>query len=101
MTALELLATLRRLDVTLTPWGDRLRVNAPQGVLTDDLSQAIREHKTELLDLMESFEERAAIAEYCSGLLREAAERLAWDYLLSRAPDAARLVENAGDGMTM
>src|SRR6266436_292650 len=37
MTVLGLLITLRDLGVTLTPWEDRLRVDAPTGVLTDDL----------------------------------------------------------------
>jgi TubC N-terminal docking domain len=46
MTALELLATLHERGVALLPWvDDRLRVDAPQGVLTDELRQAIRTQK--------------------------------------------------------
>ena len=58
MTAVEVLTTLRHHGVTLPPSGDRLRVDAPQGALTDDLQQALREHKAALLDLIELWEER-------------------------------------------
>ena len=78
MTAVEVLTTLRGLGVTLTPWVDRLRVDAPEGTLTPALRAALREHKTALLDLLEAFEERAAIIEYCGGLSREEAERQAF-----------------------
>ncbi len=61
MTATELLTTLRDLGVTLTPGGDQLRVDAPAGVLTDELRQAMRTHKAALLDLVEAFDERTAI----------------------------------------
>ena len=43
MTALELCTTLRDLDVTLTPWGDRRKADAPAGVLTDALRRAMVE----------------------------------------------------------
>ncbi len=78
MTAVETLTTLRRLGVTLTPWVDRLRVDAPQNALTPALRAALREHKAELLDLLEDFEERTAIMEYNGGLSRDEAERQAW-----------------------
>jgi TubC N-terminal docking domain len=89
MTPLELLTTLHGLGVTLTPWVDRLRVDAPAGVLTDDLRQALRTHKTALLDLVEAFEERAAIAEYCGGLVRTEAEALAWAHVLGEEAASA------------
>jgi hypothetical protein len=82
MTVLELLTTLRALDVKLTPLVDRLRVDAPTGVLTPALHQTIRMHKAELLDLLEAFEERVGIAQYCGGLSRPEAERQAWACLL-------------------
>jgi len=63
MTATELLTTLRHLGVTLAPDGDQLRVDAPAGVLTDELRQAMRTHKAALLDLVGAVEERAAIGE--------------------------------------
>lgn len=84
MTAMELLMALRGLGVTLTPWVDRLRVDAPQGALTLAFRAALREHKPELLDLVEEWSERAGIAEYCGGLSRESAEALAWDALLQQ-----------------
>ena len=85
MTALELLTARHARGVTLTPWGDRLRVDAPEGTLTPALRAALREHKAELLDLLEAFEERAALAEYCGGLSRPAAEALAWQCVLEEA----------------
>jgi hypothetical protein len=88
MTPLELLTTLRGLGVTLPPWVDRLRVDAPAGVLTDALRDALRTHKTALLDLIEAFEERAAIAEYCAGLPRVEAEALAWACVLDEPAHA-------------
>jgi hypothetical protein len=82
MTALELLATLHERGVTLIPWVDRLRVDAPEGVLTDELRQAIRMQKEALLALVEEWSERAAIAEYCGGVPRAEAEQLAWQCVL-------------------
>ena len=82
MTAVEVLTTLHGLGVTLTPWVDRLKADAPAGVLTADLRQAMRTHKAELLDLVEQWSERAAIAEYCGGLSRAEAEALAWQCVL-------------------
>ncbi len=79
MTTIELLTTLRGHGVTLTARGDRLHVDAPQGALTSVLRAALREHKAAVLDLLEAFEERAAIMEYSGGdLSREESERLAW-----------------------
>ena len=49
MTALELLAQLRAVGVSLEADGDRLRVAAPPDVLTDALRSAITTHKPELL----------------------------------------------------
>ena len=60
MTAVETLTTLHRLGVTLTPWVDRLRVDAPQNALTPALRAALREHKAELLDLGTGVEAVAA-----------------------------------------
>jgi hypothetical protein len=86
MTSLELLTTLRNLGVMLTPWVDRLRVDAPAGMLTDELRDALRTHKTALLDLVEAFEERVSIAEYGGSLSRAEAERLAGRWVLGDRP---------------
>jgi TubC N-terminal docking domain len=52
MTPVELVTTLRCDDVILTACGDRLRVDAPEGVLSDELRQAIRQHKAALLAML-------------------------------------------------
>lgn len=57
MTLQELLAELNRLDVNLSLAGDKLHVEAPRGVLTDDLKEAMRQHKAELVALLK--EERS------------------------------------------
>lgn len=56
MTARELLARLAALDVLIEPAGDKLRVDAPKGVLTDELWSLIRAHKAELLRLLSAGE---------------------------------------------
>jgi len=83
MTALDLLQQLHELGVILTPYPDgTLRYKAPKGTLTPELVDGMRQHKAELLALVEDFEERAAIAEYCGRLPREASERLGWTCVL-------------------
>ena len=57
----------------------------------------MRRHKEVLHGVVEAFEERAAITEYCAGLSRPEAEALAWQCVLtshagcaaSGYPDAA------------
>lgn len=82
MTALDLLTALRGRGVTLTPWVDRLRVDAPQGALTPAFRAALRQPKAALLDLVEAFEERACIAAIDGRVPRAEAERLAWAWVL-------------------
>jgi len=79
MTALGLFRHLRDVGVVLTPSPTgTLRYKAPKSILTSDLLDAMRQHKTELHALVEAVEERAAIAQYCGGLTRAEAERRAW-----------------------
>ncbi len=52
MSALELISRLRELGVQVTADGDRLRVNAARGVLTDELLGMLSQHKQELLELL-------------------------------------------------
>jgi len=86
MTALALLQQLHERGVILTPYPDgTVRCRAPKGVLTPALHNALRQHKAALLDLLEDFEERAAIAEYCAGLSRADADALAWQCLVEQA----------------
>jgi hypothetical protein len=79
MTALDLLQQLQALGVILEPHPDgALYCRAPKGILAPDVLAAMRQHKAELHGLVEAFEERAAIMEYCGGVSRTEAERLAW-----------------------
>lgn len=79
MTPAALLATLHTAGVVLTLDAGTLRYKAPKGVMTPDLRQQLTQHKAAVLDLLEAFEERAAIMEYSGGgLSREESERLAW-----------------------
>ena len=52
MTTDELVAETNRLGIALTSNGEKLRVEAPIGALTDELRQALGEHKTEILALL-------------------------------------------------
>src|SRR5215218_5386307 len=52
MTPRDLLAELTTLGVRLTVQGERLRVQAPTGVLTDELRQAMTRCKAELMELL-------------------------------------------------
>ena len=57
MTAAELVAHLRALDVRLSVDGDRLRCSAPKGVLTEELRDQLATRKVELLGwLREGYE---------------------------------------------
>jgi hypothetical protein len=49
VTAIALLDELRTKGVSLAVEGEHIAVDAPKGVLTDDVRQAIREHKAALL----------------------------------------------------
>jgi len=87
MTALDMLQQLHEYGVILTAYPDgTIHCRAPKGVMTPALVDVMRQHKQELLALVEDWSERAAIAEYGGGLAREAAERLAWQCLLEEVP---------------
>ncbi|MEM7481070.1 MAG: hypothetical protein AAF481_07825 [Acidobacteriota bacterium] len=49
MTAQELLETMRRSGAALAVVGDRLRIEAPPGVVTPELRQELVSHKSELI----------------------------------------------------
>jgi len=82
MTPREVLTLLHTHGAMLTAHGDRLRVEASAGFLSDAMCQAIWAHKEALLNLLELWEERSAIAEYCGDLSRPEAEQLAWQCVL-------------------
>ncbi len=87
MTALDLLKQLHDLGIILVPYPDgTLRCRGARGVLTPALVERMREHKAELHGLVEAWSERAAIVQYCGGLTREDAERLAWECVLTSQP---------------
>jgi TubC N-terminal docking domain len=87
MTSLDLLQQLQTLEVVLTPYPDgTLRYKAPKGTLTPELLDGMRQHKAELHDLVEAFEERAGVAEYCGVLSRPEVEQLAWPCVLGEPP---------------
>jgi len=52
MTPLDLLAELKRLKVKVSLAGDRLRLDAPAGVLTPELKGAVQQHKPALMALL-------------------------------------------------
>ncbi len=52
MSAVELLADLRRLDIQVFVEGESLQCNAPQGVLTEELRSQIKLYKSQLIALL-------------------------------------------------
>ena len=85
MSPLALFQALQAYGVQLTPYPDStLRYTAPAGTLPPGLLDQIPVQTAALHTLVEAFEERAGIAEYCGGLSREDAERLAWETLLQK-----------------
>ena len=52
MTGEQVLAVLKSRGVLLKPQGDKLHYRAPRGVLTQELRQALAEHKAEVLTLL-------------------------------------------------
>jgi hypothetical protein len=91
MNSAEILAFASNHDIRLSVNGGRLRVDAPPGLLTDDLREEMVANKAAIIselsvaeNLRESFEERAAIAEHDAGLSRtdveQMARRIAWRY---------------------
>jgi hypothetical protein len=52
MTPLDLLAELERRNVKVSLAGDKLRLEAPAGVLTPEIKEALRQHKAALIALL-------------------------------------------------
>ena len=52
-SALELLASLRSLKVTVSAHGDRLRLDAPAGVVTPEVRAKLTAHKAEILKILQ------------------------------------------------
>jgi hypothetical protein len=60
MNASKLIEELRSRGVVVEASGDRLRVDAPKGVVTEELREALAEHKTEVMALITITEEEIA-----------------------------------------
>ena len=103
MTGQALWNRLRQRDVRLEATGNRLIVNAPEGMLTSDLRETLRSHKSELLAILRresaaaeltpadlpadwrvEWKERAAVREYDGGQAREHAEAEALGEIIAR-----------------
>jgi amino acid adenylation domain-containing protein/thioester reductase-like protein len=54
----QLLVEMNKLGIKLRLDGNDLRLSAPQGVLTDALRQAVRQHKEQLIELLRSHQEQ-------------------------------------------
>jgi hypothetical protein len=80
MTVQDVLSAVSQAGGRLTPNGEKITVEAPVP-LPQDVLALVREHKQKLCDLLEVFEERAAIIEYDGRLPRDEAERLAGQYI--------------------
>ena len=52
MTALDLLTKLRSCGVAIEANGDRLKIDAPKGVITPELREALATNKTEIIALL-------------------------------------------------
>ena len=54
MTALEILTDLRRAGALVTIAGDKLRLEAPKGILTEGLKQQLAAQKSEIIRLLQA-----------------------------------------------
>jgi NRPS condensation-like uncharacterized protein len=60
MTAVQLLALLTKQGITLSVDGGDLRISAPKGSLTEDLRTQLKQHKSELLEILSTASAAAA-----------------------------------------
>ena len=82
--AIDLLLRLERDGFRLRAEGDTLFVEPGHRLSAAD-SQAIRDHKSDILDYLAEYDERAGIAEYDGNLSRPDAEALAVAQILAPA----------------
>lgn len=84
--SIELYRRIRSLGIVLSIDRDgRLAFDAPSGAMTSELIEDIRTHRIELLGILESIGERAAIIENDGGMSREDADRMALEGLMAIA----------------
>ncbi len=81
MSMAELLVELRSRGVELTAMGERLRIDAPKGVLTPEIRETLARHKAEILALLESPSPapRQEIPPECRARYREVAQDSLFD----------------------
>ena len=81
MDGVALLIQARDAGIELRADGEQLHVRGPKR--HEVLVRELFEHKEAILALLELYEERSAILEYCAGLPRKEAERQAWQVVLA------------------
>jgi hypothetical protein len=87
MPPLVLLRTLNARSIRVAPYPEgKVRCQALAGAWTPALLATLNTQQAAVAELLEAFEERAAIGEYCGGLARPAAEQLAWQWVLGEPP---------------
>jgi hypothetical protein len=87
MTPLTLLRTLHARGIRIMPYpGGQVRCRAPEGAWTPALLAMLNAQQATMADMLEAFEERAAIGEFCGGMVRPEAEQLAWQCVLGESP---------------
>jgi len=98
MDSLALLIHAHAAGLQVRAEGERLIVRGPKRLA--GLAQQLLGQKAEVLEALEAFEERAAMAEYGGGLPRAEAEQLAWQWVLgvvSGQPPLQEQPEEKGD----
>jgi hypothetical protein len=81
MTVAELLTDLYRRRVVLDVNGERLRVDAPKGILTPELRQALAKHKAKLVTYLEGLSDgRCTVHGRWLTYAEQQAGRCSWCY---------------------
>ncbi|MBW4417923.1 MAG: amino acid adenylation domain-containing protein [Myxacorys californica WJT36-NPBG1] len=78
MKTVEFLAHLRSLDIQISVDGDKLRCNAPEGVLTSNLQREIRDRKVELVAFLHHAKTTLQPSEFQRSPRRTSAPRLSF-----------------------
>ena len=119
LTGRGLFLALLKFGIILTPIGDRLTFNCPDGAMTPNRLEAMKARKVELLAIVrgdylhaasallldepdterrtalaEEFDERAGIGQYDAGLDRGTAERSAYVHLCRTIEEGTHTKEN-------
>lgn len=80
MSVIDLVEELLRRGVHLEPDGERLKVEAPEGVLSEEMRASIVEHKAEIIDMRKrSAEIRLRIRNALGEVEQKYAGRIDWE----------------------